>query len=114
MEGFRALMASHDAEAEGVMAMLADPSLNEGEEAIEDLAALLSQFEAAVVAGEPSPVVSPVRRLRDRASLHAPVPYQAGGVTKVCTNWSYLTVPGSLPYWTVSALSFHTLSVPGI
>ncbi len=87
MEGFRALMASHDAEAEGVMAMLADPSINEGEEAIEDLAALLTQFEAAVVAGEPSPVVvSPVRRLRDRTSLHAPVPYQAGSVTKVRTS----------------------------
>ena len=98
MEGFRALMASHDAEAEGVMAMLADPSLNEGEEAIEDLAALLTQFEAAVVAGEPSPIVSPVRRLRDRTSLHAPVPYQAGGFTKVCTSLSYLTVLDFLPY----------------
>ncbi len=97
MEGFRALLASHDDEAEGVMAMLADPSLNEGEETIEDLAALLAQFESAVVAGEPSPVVGPVRRLRDRASLHAPVPYQAGGFTKVCTNLSYLTVPDFLP-----------------
>jgi hypothetical protein len=47
MEGFRALLASHDSEAEGVMAMLADPSLNEGEEAIEDLAALLAQFDSS-------------------------------------------------------------------
>ncbi len=59
MEGFRALLASHDSEAEGVMAMLADPSLNEGEEAIEDLAALLAQFESAVVAGEPSLWLAP-------------------------------------------------------